>query len=303
MSSTDLNNINEIITPQFISDFEYNRRIKRENLNIFNHPIQWPHIDIMNTIVFYLEFITWWVGLGILSSIGLGSGLQSGVLFMFPHIFKVCLAAQTCKTLDFESDSNMWFRKPSNLFRCPMDGLTNHTPVTFYRLWHKVLWVCFFQAAGTAIGEIPPYWMTRASRLAAIETKKHLQDHKSIIDEEIPEELESNSKFNIINLFKEWMIGFLQTHGFYGVLAMASFPNIAFDLCGICCGHYLMPFWDFFLATFIGKAIIRNSYQSLIYVAVCSEKYVDLIVEKLQFILPFNFKLEDIIKELIEEKR
>ena len=41
------------------------------------------------------------------------------------------------------------------------------------------------------------------------------------------------------------------------------------DLCGICCGHYLMPFWTFFCATFLGKAVIRNTYQSIIYVTLC----------------------------------
>ena len=108
-----------------------------------------------------------WVGLGILSSIGLGSGLQSGVLFLFPHIIKTCLAAQTCKTIDFQSYSNIWFRSPSNLFKCP-ELTYESTPVTFYGLWCKIFLVCFLQAAGTAIGEIPPFYMTRAARLAAI---------------------------------------------------------------------------------------------------------------------------------------
>ena len=102
-----------------------------------------------------------------MSSIGLGSGLQSGVLFLFPHIIKTCLAAQTCKTIDFVSTSNMWFRSPKNLFKCP-ELTYESTPVTFYGLWHKVFFVCFLQAAGTAIGEIPPFYMTRAARLAAI---------------------------------------------------------------------------------------------------------------------------------------
>ena len=35
-----------------------------------------------------IQFVTWWLGLGILSSIGVGCGLQSGVLFLFPFIFK-----------------------------------------------------------------------------------------------------------------------------------------------------------------------------------------------------------------------
>ena len=36
-------------------------------------------------------YVVWWVGLGILSSIGLGTGMHSGLLFLFPHMLKVCL--------------------------------------------------------------------------------------------------------------------------------------------------------------------------------------------------------------------
>jgi vacuole membrane protein 1 len=167
--------------------------------------------------------------------------------------------------MNFESYSDMWFRSPPTLFQCIDTGAAQSSSgVTFFDIWQRVVLVCFLQAAGTAIGEIPPYWMTRAARLAALESGSAADDA-----DDIPEELEVKSKFGLINKFKEWMVSFLQTHGFYGVLSMASFPNVAFDLCGICCGHYLMPFWTFFWATFIGKAIIRNSYQSVIYVALC----------------------------------
>lgn len=96
---------------------------------IISHQFNGPHQEFVDKIQFQIEFTIWWVGLGILSSIGLGSGLQSGVLFMFPHIFRVCLAAQTCKTLDFESDTNIWFRNPPDLFKCP----------TIYHLLLKLL--------------------------------------------------------------------------------------------------------------------------------------------------------------------
>ena len=89
--------------------------------------------------------------------------------------------------------------------------------------------------------------MTRAARLAAIEAGR-----SSVGSTDMPEELETNSRWGIVNKLKLWMIWFLRTHGFYGVMFMASYPNIAFDLCGICCGHFLMPFWTFFAATFIG---------------------------------------------------
>ena len=54
-----------------------------------------------------------------------------------------------------------------------------------------------------------------------------------------------------------WMLGVIQRHGFLGILLLASWPNAAFDLCGICCGHFQMPFWQFFGATFLGKALVK----------------------------------------------
>ena len=252
---------------------------------------------MINRVEFFVEFIVWWVGLGILSSIGLGSGLQSGVLFMFPHVIRVCLAAQACKTVDFEANSNMWFKKTATQFKCPDDvvGLTS-TPATFFNIWLKIIPVCFLQSAGTAIGEIPPYWMTRSARLAAIQAGGNNAT-------EIPEELDSNSQFSWINRGKTWMINFLRTHGFYGVLIMASYPNIAFDLCGICCGHFLLPFWSFFGATFLGKAFIRNGYQSVLYVVLCSEKYVQMLIQTLQYLAPDNWNIDGVIKEILEDMR
>ena len=61
-----------------------------------------PYTKYIDNIEFCFEYIVWWVGLGILSSIGLGSGLQTGVLFLFPHIMRVCLTAQTCKSINFK---------------------------------------------------------------------------------------------------------------------------------------------------------------------------------------------------------
>lgn len=38
-------------------------------------------------------------------------------------------------------------------------------------------------------------------------------------------------------------------------------PNPLFDLAGIMCGQFEKPFWEFFLATLIGKAIIKTHIQ------------------------------------------
>lgn len=65
---------------------------------------------------------------------------------------------------------------------------------------------------------------------------------------------------------KAWMIDFVEKYGFWGVLAMSAWPNAAFDLVGICCGQLNVSFWTFFIATFIGKALIKVNGQCLFFV-------------------------------------
>ncbi|CAM9649253.1 unnamed protein product, partial [Phaeothamnion confervicola] len=122
-----------------------------------------------------VKFVVWWVGLGVLSSVGLGTGMHTGVLFLFPHIMKVCLAAEECGTLDFESRSNMWLREDDALFSCPENASAatmgdgdfgGGGGVTFWRTFWKVYPACFLWGAGTAIGEIPPYAVSYAAKLA-----------------------------------------------------------------------------------------------------------------------------------------
>ena len=44
-------------------------------------------------------------------------------------------------------------------------------------------------------------------------------------------------------------------------VSSSSIPNPLFDLAGITCGHFLVPFWTFFGATLIGKAVIKMHIQ------------------------------------------
>lgn len=47
----------------------------------------------------------------------------------------------------------------------------------------------------------------------------------------------------------------------YYLVRVFQIPNPLFDLAGITCGHFLVPFWTFFGATLIGKAIIKMHIQ------------------------------------------
>lgn len=48
-----------------------------------------------------LWFVIYWLGLGVLSSVGLGTGLHTFLLYLGPHIASVTIAAYECNSLDF----------------------------------------------------------------------------------------------------------------------------------------------------------------------------------------------------------
>lgn len=61
-------------------------------------------------------------------------------------------------------------------------------------------------------------------------------------------------------------VGFEKLNGCYFVKLplteiILQVPNPLFDLAGIMCGQFRVPFWKFFLATLIGKALIKTHIQ------------------------------------------
>jgi len=55
-----------------------------------------PHEQYKDKIIDMGVFSGYWIGLGIASSIGLGTGLHTFVLYLGPHIAMVTLAANEC---------------------------------------------------------------------------------------------------------------------------------------------------------------------------------------------------------------
>ena len=167
----------------------------------------------------------WWLVLGILSSIGFGTGLHSGIMFLWPFVMQVILRAENCQSTAF----NAMYNHPCNL-QCAKsespDG--THTMLNTFLLLAPsvILW-----GSGTAIGELPPYFITRAARRAGARAT----DFES-------ELAEAREKTDIVSRLKVWTITFTEKHGFGGILLLASWPNAAFDMCGMACGYLEMPF-------------------------------------------------------------
>jgi len=222
--------------------------------------------------------VLWWITLGVLSSIGLGTGMHSGLLFLFPHIIAVSHAAQVCQSLDF-------ITQPDGSFMC--NEATPKTGVSFLQLWLHVFPPCWLWASGTALGEIPPFLLSRAARLAGERNAEF-------------EDLESAGDLEVVRKMKQWMIHLIEVHGFLAILLLAAWPNAAFDLCGMACGHFLMPFWTFFGATYIGKALIKINIQSAVILLVFDMRYMGRLLALLEHVSPHFASL---VAEFVEEQK
>ena len=221
-----------------------------------------PHSTTLRELTLDLEFVVWWFGLGVLSSIGLGTGLHSGVLFLFPHILKVCRSAEACGQAGFDARGNSWFNMSGEeLFDCGVSttvGDRSNAIPTFLEVWTASLPAAIVWGAGTAAGEIPPYWI---SYLAAVAGK----ENEELLELEAEETKAMNAYQKKVHDWKIFMLEFMKKHGFWGLVAMSAWPNAAFDLCGICCGTFLMPFWHFLGATTLGKALIKAPSQAAVF--------------------------------------
>lgn len=227
----------------------------------------------------------YWVGLGVASSIGLGTGLHTFLLYLGPFIAQVTLAAYECNSLKFPEPPY-----PDNII-CPNENVNGHkgnssdfsgaqanhddgilastaamalaSSISILSIMSKVRLESFMWGAGTAIGELPPYFMARASALSSLESRKldnGIVSASADQDEELAEfedllEAEKMGSRNL-NLFDKLRLSvfkLIRKVGFWGILLCASIPNPLFDLAGITCGHFLVKFWTFFGATLIGN--------------------------------------------------
>jgi vacuole membrane protein 1 len=224
-----------------------------------------------------IKFITWWLLLGIVSSIGLGTGMHTGLLFLFPHIIRVHSMAERCGDVNFNTWSNIWFN--SEDFVCMDMTMTENTKVSVISVFFKVFIPCLLWGTGTAIGEIPPYLLAYNKRklnesLHDDDALDQDQDGTQTQDETLVKKI-TRQIDQVYHKMEQWMIDFVKTYGFYGVILLSSWPNAFFDACGLCCGYFLMPFWTFFGAVLIGKALIKVNFQSLGIILMCSREFLD----------------------------
>ncbi|XP_017460665.1 PREDICTED: vacuole membrane protein 1, partial [Rhagoletis zephyria] len=238
-----------------------------------------PHLPYVTALYQRILWYAWWVLLGVLSSVGLGTGLHTFILYLGPHIASVTLAAYECNSLDFPEPPY-----PDQII-CPSvessTAAATAGAITVWSIMSKVRLEAFMWGAGTALGELPPYFISRAHRLAGDSQNDMLEEFEELEDlvPELAEAENSGSSESVATTVKGNMIHFMKRMGFFGILACASIPNPLFDLAGIICGYSLISFWTFFGATLIGKAVIKMHIQKLVVIIVFNEKYVQTVLD------------------------
>ncbi|KAH9682740.1 vacuole membrane protein KMS1 [Citrus sinensis] len=200
-------------------------------LGILLVTIDGPHEKHLEELSEYFRFGLWWVALGVASSIGLGSGLHTFVLYLGPHIALFTIKAMQCGRVDLKSApydtiqlkrGPSWLDKDCDEFGPPLFSSSEGSRVPLSSILPQVQLEAILWGVGTALGELPPYFISRA-----------------------------DCCHNTNLLFSQNMQQVYQV------------PNPLFDLAGIMCGQFGVPFWKFFLATLIGKAIIKTHIQLL----------------------------------------
>ncbi|KAK3888257.1 hypothetical protein Pcinc_007675 [Petrolisthes cinctipes] len=253
-----------------------------------------PHQPILDRAGRDFWWCGYWVWLGILSSVGLGTGLHTFLLYLGPHIASVTLAAYSCNSVDFPSPPY-----PEDIM-CPEEessgGLKEMSILT---IMSKVRLEAFMWGAGTALGELPPYFMARGARLSGHDP----EDEEMAEFEELQRLKEQPGEASWLDRAKLSVEKLVERVGFFGILACASIPNPLFDLAGITCGHFLVPFWTFFGATLIGKAVIKMHIQKLFVIIAFNESLLEWAVGVLALLPVVGPRLEEPFKKFLHAQK
>lgn len=197
--------------------------------------------DLYNINIFMFNSIAW-IFLGILSSIGLGSGIHTGIMFLFPHVSNIYKTAKNCNSIEF----NQYYYYNQTAFTCLNTTLIDHVnKIDNMDIYFKALPAVILWGIGTALGEVPPYYLAKT-----IKSKVEFESY-----------FIGKTKYCL-----DIIVKYLKKFKFITILAMASWPNATFDMCGMACGFYKVPISVFLSATIIGKSFIKAPIQLYVYI-------------------------------------
>ncbi|NWZ16017.1 VMP1 protein, partial [Agelaius phoeniceus] len=235
----------------------------------------------------------YWVGLGILSSVGLGTGLHTFLLYLGPHIASVTLAAYECNSVNFPEPPY-----PDQII-CP-DEEAAEGSISLWAIISKVRLEACMWGAGTAIGELPPYFMARAARLSGAEPDdEEYQEFEEMLEHaETAQDFASRAKVAVQNL--------VQKVGFFGILACASVSSPRkLEMCGHKMQLFACPAMQLiFVCTFCVSQGDKSCWNCKLFVIITFSKHiVEQMVALIGAIPSIGPSLQKPFQEYLEAQR
>ena len=192
-------------------------------------------------------------------------------MFLFPWIIDIVYHAERCGNTDFSVMDNR--------FDCVAYQSDIDTPTEIKLNTWNIFWKCFPTAfvwgVGTALGEIPPFWISRAA---------YLQNDSG---DEIEKLYQEYPKWKGT---LQWMNKQISKRAFLIIFVMASYPNALFDMCGMMSGLSGISFCTFLGATLLGKAVIKIGGQLLFVILLNNTNSTGILsgffTESVKYIIP-----------------
>ena len=245
--------------------------------------------------------ILYWIGLGIMSTIGFGFGIQTGLLFLMPYTIGIYNKAIECGNTNF----NLVFNQ---ILICS-NTTSIHEDYIIYYVFFKTLPFAILWGIGTAIGELPPYYLAINYKNNILYKNNDNKKNKFI-----------NKIIYYKNKFKNnYYLKTAKKYYFLSIIIMASWPNITFDMCGFICGYYTLTIYEFLIPTIIGKALIKAPIQIFFVLYIykynidnidniifkSNKTYINYITNIIIFVLIFYFiktSIENIAENMAKSK-
>ena len=257
------------------------------------------------------SYCLWWFVCGVLSTAGLGTGMQTGALFLFPHCARLATdwrrlgpASATTRAL-----ADRWLAKgapaedagrpdaspgaseapaaraaPASSFLGGLrrgaggvslgaarggEAAAARDAASFRArsrdgraaLALRAAVPGFFSGAGSAVGELVPFFLARAARRAGADPFAVIEEEEAAADDEAPAR---RPRLPLLAArTRARLEAALADGAFWKIFVLAALPNPFFDLCGLVCGSLDVSLGTYFGACFAAKALVRTPLQTM----------------------------------------
>ncbi|OEL29738.1 Vacuole membrane protein KMS1 [Dichanthelium oligosanthes] len=198
-----------------IPELRAKHKMELENLTLTKQPLRTLHFFLL-AMLQYLKRLATYI---------LSSGLHTFVLYLGPHIALFTIKAVQCGRIDLKMApydtiqlkvGPSWLDKKCSEFGPPVYPSSGHSVrIPVFDLLPQIQLEAVLWGIGTALGELPPYFISRAARMSGSESK-------AVKELDAATSKEDGGVASTLNRTKRWLLSHSQHLNFFSILILAS---------------------------------------------------------------------------------